>query len=141
MGGRAPARLGDALPSMAFAGWRSWIALGPQQLGGPAGCATGGVTLVLHGFSGFLITGLLREEQDGTGKINLRGFWLRRARRLIPAFALFLLAMAAAGTPPAHLAVAGLYLADIPFFTADGYPGSGTCGAWPSRNSSTSPGP
>ena len=90
----------------------------------PRGFATGGVTLFFT-LSGFLITRLLREEQDGTGRINLRGFWLRRARRLIPAFALFLLAMAAAGTPPAHLAVAGLYLADIPFFTADGIPGLG----------------
>jgi len=35
--------------------------------------------------SGFLITTLLIYENAKTGKINLRGFWLRRARRLLPA--------------------------------------------------------
>ena len=76
-----------------------------QQLGGRARLRSRGVTL-FFALSGFLITRLLREEQDATGSISLRSFWLRRARRLIPALALFLLAMAAAGTPPAHLAVA-----------------------------------
>jgi peptidoglycan/LPS O-acetylase OafA/YrhL len=35
--------------------------------------------------SGFLITTLLLEEQDVTGHIDLKAFWLRRARRLLPA--------------------------------------------------------
>ena len=35
--------------------------------------------------SGFLITSLLLAEWDGRGGINLPGFWLRRARRLLPA--------------------------------------------------------
>jgi peptidoglycan/LPS O-acetylase OafA/YrhL len=35
--------------------------------------------------SGFLITSLLLAEWGGTGGINLPGFWLRRARRLLPA--------------------------------------------------------
>src|SRR5690606_25442674 len=35
--------------------------------------------------SGFLITTLLLREIATTGKIRLRSFWLRRARRLIPA--------------------------------------------------------
>jgi peptidoglycan/LPS O-acetylase OafA/YrhL len=39
--------------------------------------------------SGFLITTLLLAERDRLGHIDLRGFWLRRARRLLPA--LFLL--------------------------------------------------
>ncbi|HXY27783.1 MAG TPA: acyltransferase, partial [Acidimicrobiales bacterium] len=39
--------------------------------------------------SGFLITSLLLREWGDTGTIYLRGFWLRRARRLLPA--LFLL--------------------------------------------------
>jgi peptidoglycan/LPS O-acetylase OafA/YrhL len=35
--------------------------------------------------SGFLITSLLLAERDGTGRVSLRGFWVRRARRLLPA--------------------------------------------------------
>ena len=35
--------------------------------------------------SGFLITSLLIEEHDGSGKVGLGQFYLRRARRLLPA--------------------------------------------------------
>lgn len=35
--------------------------------------------------SGFLITALLLREHDATGRIRLGDFWLRRARRLLPA--------------------------------------------------------
>lgn len=35
--------------------------------------------------SGFLITGVILEEVDRTNKLSLRGFWARRARRLLPA--------------------------------------------------------
>ena len=35
--------------------------------------------------SGFLITTLLLEEASGTGRVALRAFWARRARRLLPA--------------------------------------------------------
>lgn len=35
--------------------------------------------------SGFLITSLLLAEQNRTGRIDLAGFWTRRARRLLPA--------------------------------------------------------
>jgi peptidoglycan/LPS O-acetylase OafA/YrhL len=35
--------------------------------------------------SGFLITGLLLVERDRKGSIGLKAFWLRRARRLLPA--------------------------------------------------------
>lgn len=38
--------------------------------------------------SGFLITALLLREQDAAGRIDLVGFWRRRARRLLPALAL-----------------------------------------------------
>jgi len=41
--------------------------------------------------SGFLITALLLRERDDTGRIRLGSFWLRRARRLLPALALVLL--------------------------------------------------
>ncbi len=42
--------------------------------------------------SGFLITTLLLREREATGRISLRGFWARRARRLLPALVLLLLA-------------------------------------------------
>lgn len=35
--------------------------------------------------SGFLITTLLVRERERTGSVDLRGFWTRRARRLLPA--------------------------------------------------------
>ena len=35
--------------------------------------------------SGYLITSLLVEEWRTTGDVNLRRFWTRRARRLLPA--------------------------------------------------------
>ena len=35
--------------------------------------------------SGYLITSLLLEEREGSGGVRLRQFWLRRARRLLPA--------------------------------------------------------
>lgn len=41
--------------------------------------------------SGFLITSLLLCEWNKTGAINLTNFWLRRARRLLPALWFFLL--------------------------------------------------
>lgn len=41
--------------------------------------------------SGFLITGLLVTERDRTGRISLKGFYSRRARRLLPAMLLVLI--------------------------------------------------
>ena len=46
--------------------------------------------------SGFLITSLLIDEQGRTGSVGLRQFWLRRARRLLPALAVVLAAVAVA---------------------------------------------
>ncbi|WP_154767410.1 acyltransferase family protein [Nakamurella alba] len=46
--------------------------------------------------SGYLVTALLQREHDRTGRIDLRGFWLRRARRLLPALLLMLLVVCAA---------------------------------------------
>ncbi len=46
--------------------------------------------------SGFLITGLLVRELESTGRISLLGFYARRAKRLLPATALVLVATAAA---------------------------------------------
>jgi len=44
--------------------------------------------------SGFLITSLLVEEWCGTGRVHLGAFWGRRARRLLPALFLVLVAVA-----------------------------------------------
>ena len=48
-----------------------------------------GVT-VFFVLSGFLITGLLLVEKGGDGRVDLRDFWLRRARRLAPAVVVLL---------------------------------------------------
>jgi len=47
--------------------------------------------------SGYLITTLLLAEWEGRGGIDLKGFWARRARRLLPALFLMLAAVAAYG--------------------------------------------
>jgi peptidoglycan/LPS O-acetylase OafA/YrhL len=43
--------------------------------------------------SGFLITTLLLTEHDRTGLTNLRAFWWRRAKRLLPALFVFIIAV------------------------------------------------
>jgi peptidoglycan/LPS O-acetylase OafA/YrhL len=53
----------------------------------PAPFAGAGLVGVVMFFalSGFLITGVLVEELERTGRLDLRRFYLRRARRLVPA--------------------------------------------------------
>ncbi len=46
--------------------------------------------------SGFLITTLLLREQGATATIDLRSFWVRRARRLLPAAAITIVGVAVA---------------------------------------------
>lgn len=46
---------------------------------------------VFFALSGFLITGLLVEEQIRSGAVSLRNFFVRRALRLLPALGFFLL--------------------------------------------------
>jgi peptidoglycan/LPS O-acetylase OafA/YrhL len=46
--------------------------------------------------SGFLITSLLLDELGRNGRIGLTGFWIRRARRLLPALVLMVLTVGAA---------------------------------------------
>jgi peptidoglycan/LPS O-acetylase OafA/YrhL len=67
--------------------------------------AHAGVSVLAGGFvgvdlffvlSGFLITQLLIREWTGKGAISLAGFWARRARRLLPASTLVLVATAVA---------------------------------------------
>ena len=53
-----------------------------------------GVTIFFV-LSGYLITRLLLSEYDGTGRIDLKGFWQRRLRRLIPAIITVIVASAA----------------------------------------------
>ena len=53
--------------------------------------------------SGFLITALLVREQQATERIDLKAFWIRRARRLLPALYLFL---------PGTIALAALFATD-----------------------------
>lgn len=60
----------------------------PWRFGGRAG-----VTMFLT-LSGFLITKLLLEEQDRTGRISRGGFYRRRAARLLPALPAVLIACA-----------------------------------------------
>ena len=48
--------------------------------------------------SGFLITDLLMTQYDRLGRLDLRDFWSRRARRLLPALALMLIVVTAAAT-------------------------------------------
>ncbi|WP_343601282.1 acyltransferase family protein [Mycobacterium sp.] len=58
--------------------------------------------------SGFLITSLLLDELGRSGRIDLAGFWVRRARRLLPALVLMVLAIAAGRALFPAEAVAGL---------------------------------
>jgi peptidoglycan/LPS O-acetylase OafA/YrhL len=48
--------------------------------------------------SGFLITDLLVSQYDRLGRLDLKDFWSRRARRLLPALALMLIVVSAAAT-------------------------------------------
>ncbi|MBS0658956.1 MAG: acyltransferase family protein [Verrucomicrobia bacterium] len=45
---------------------------------------------VFFTLSGYLITSLLLESFEGKGRIDLKDFWIRRARRLLPALLLML---------------------------------------------------
>ncbi|MQL51320.1 acyltransferase family protein [Desulfofundulus thermobenzoicus] len=56
----------------------------------PGGFLGVGVFFVL---SGYLITDLLVAEWQGSGQINLKNFWLRRARRLLPALMIMLVVL------------------------------------------------
>jgi peptidoglycan/LPS O-acetylase OafA/YrhL len=62
--------------------------------------------------SGFLITSLLLIEHLTDGRINLRRFWIRRARRLLPALLVVLLATIVAGRLLLESDALGLLRAD-----------------------------
>lgn len=58
--------------------------------------------------SGFLITSLLLDELRHTGRISLTAFWIRRARRLLPALVLMVLTVTAAREFLPYQALTGL---------------------------------
>jgi peptidoglycan/LPS O-acetylase OafA/YrhL len=64
-------------------------------VGGLAGGFLGVDTFFV--LSGFLITSLLLAERVSRGRIDLKRFWIRRARRLMPALLAMLLATVVAG--------------------------------------------
>ncbi len=73
--------------------------------------------------SGFLITSLLVREWDATRAISLRTFWVRRARRLVPALLLLLLVVG----------VASLFMddrVDAQRFSVDGLASLGYVANW-----------
>lgn len=65
--------------------------------------------------SGFLITALLLQERSTSGTVSLRGFYRRRALRLLPAVAALLVVVALFGDDPTRRAIipAALYFANI----------------------------
>ena len=76
---------------------------------------------VFFAISGFLITGLMLREVDRTGRLSLAGFYARRARRILPAASVVLLATAVGlglagigGPPPAVVAIGITAVASVP---------------------------
>ncbi|MEV7693759.1 acyltransferase family protein [Microbacterium sp. NPDC089189] len=69
--------------------------VGAHAFGWPRGGFVG--VDVFFVVSGFLITGLLLRELDAHGRVDLRGFYARRARRILPAAVTVLALVATAG--------------------------------------------
>lgn len=93
-GGRQPSTLGhrpglDGLRAVAVAAVMAQHA-GLRTPGGSGPLVPGGFlgVDVFFVISGFLITALLLVEHERHGRVDLRAFWLRRARRLLPAVGL-----------------------------------------------------
>jgi len=71
------------------------VALVLVSHGGIPGVAGGFIGVdIFFVLSGFLITSLLLDELGRTGRIDLAGFWIRRARRLLPGLLVMVLAVA-----------------------------------------------
>lgn len=80
--------------------------------------------VMFFALSGHLITGLLVEEAAATGRVDLRRFWWRRARRLVPALVVLVAALVVvtltldplddATTLPRTVAVALTWTANVP---------------------------
>jgi peptidoglycan/LPS O-acetylase OafA/YrhL len=73
--------------------------------------------------SGFLITDLLVSRYVETGRLDVAGFWVRRARRLLPALAVMLVVVVAAATiiEPAQGASLRLALLAAATYTSNWY--------------------
>ncbi len=73
--------------------------------------------------SGFLITDLLVARYTETGRLDAAGFWIRRARRLLPALAVMLVVVTAAATiiEPAQGASLRLALLAAATYTSNWY--------------------
>jgi peptidoglycan/LPS O-acetylase OafA/YrhL len=73
--------------------------------------------------SGFLITDLLVSRYAETGRLDVAGFWVRRARRLLPALAVMLVVVVAAATiiEPAQGASLRLALLAAATYTSNWY--------------------
>jgi peptidoglycan/LPS O-acetylase OafA/YrhL len=73
--------------------------------------------------SGFLITDLLVTQYDRLGRVDLKDFWARRARRLLPALAVMLIVVTAAATviEPAQEALLRLALLAAVTYTSNWY--------------------
>ena len=65
--------------------------------------------------SGFLITTLLLEERERAGRVALGSFWVRRARRLLPALGVMLVAVAAVTLAVGTAAQRGELRRDLPW--------------------------
>ena len=77
--------------------------------GGVPGMSGGFIGVdVFFVLSGFLITSLLLDELGRSGRIDLVGFWIRRARRLLPALLVMVLAVVVARNLFSPNAVAAL---------------------------------
>lgn len=83
-GGDAPVRI---VYEPGLDGLRAVALLAIFVVHADVGLASGGFLAVSTFFtlSGFLITSLLLIEHERAGRIGLRAFWIRRARRLLPA--------------------------------------------------------
>ncbi|GFG73833.1 acyltransferase [Mycobacterium botniense] len=85
------------------------VALVLAEHGGIAGMRGGFIGVdIFFVLSGFLITSLLLDELGRSGRIDMPGFWIRRARRLLPALVLMVLVVGCARRLLPPEAVAGL---------------------------------
>src|SRR5204863_4485603 len=66
--------------------------------------------------SGFLITSLLLAETEKTGSLSLRGFYTRRAFRILPPLLAYLAVLAALAMWKSDLAAPWEFVASILFF-------------------------
>jgi peptidoglycan/LPS O-acetylase OafA/YrhL len=79
---------------------------------------------VFFAISGFVITEMLVRELESRGAIDLRGFYARRVKRLLPALALMLTAVAVLGallTPAASQRMGALSGVTASLFAANAY--------------------